>query len=132
MRRRLFATVAVLAVLASALTVGNAASLSVGTAQVATAQAGPCATSVTVTRTEPVYFLWIFLIGYEGARVSGNLEACRGLPITVTGTTGSPSLTGTVPTSGSTTMTWGNLSRYSTGLNFVVAVDGWQIPTTTS
>lgn len=131
MRRRLLVTVAMLAVMASALTVGNAAALSVGTSQLAARQAGPCAASVTVTRTEPVYLLWIFLIGYQGVRVSGDLDACRGLPVSVNGTSGTPALTGTVPATGSTTMTWSGLARYAASLNFTVAIDGWQIPTST-
>lgn len=131
MRRKLLAAVAMLAVLASALTIGNAASLTVDGGHLAAAQAAPCAASVTVTRTEPVYFLWIFLIGYEGVRVSGDLEACRGRAVAVTGTGGTPSVTGTVPATGSTTMTWSGLARYGTNVAFVVAVDGWQIPATT-
>lgn len=131
MRRKLLAAVAMLAVMASALTIGNAASLTVDGGHLATTQATPCAASVTVTRTEPVYLLWIFLIGYQGVRVSGDLDACRGRTIAVTGTGGTPSVTGTVPATGSTTMTWSNLARYGTNVAFVVAIDGWHVPATT-
>jgi hypothetical protein len=132
-RGRLRAAVAGALVLALAgLGVANASTLTVNGGTVSTAQAGPCASAVTVTRTEPVYlFLWFFLLGYEGVRVSGNLDGCRGREVAVRGVNGTPGVTGTIPTGGSTTVNLGT-PRYDTGQTFVVTIDGWQIPATTT
>lgn len=130
--RRRAAVAGALVLALAGLGVANASTLTVNGGAVSTAQAGPCASAVTVTRTEPVYlFLWFWVIGYEGVRVSGSLDGCRGREVVVRGTDGSPTATGSVPTTGSTNVNLAT-AQYGTTQAFVVTIDGWQIPATTT
>lgn len=135
MRTRLLALLAVVLLAAGGLGTAHAASLAVAPStltSVAVQGCVPAGQTVTVTRTEPVYFLFIFLIGYEGVRVSGLPDACRSLPVQAAGGTGgTPLVQGTVPATGSTTLEW-DVARYGTGTTFRLVVDGWSVATTTT
>lgn len=117
-----------------ALSTANASSLplSAGSASVSVAQ-GCSTASVTVARSQPVYFTlfgWqLWQTGWEGVQLSNIPVACRNLPIQVTA--GANEASAVVP-SGAISATLSVTMSAEYGLNtstFALTVNGWHVAT---
>lgn len=128
MRRRFIAVIVVALLAGVGLTAASAASLNLGAGTVTTTTAGPCTTgTITVTRTQPVYLLWIFLLGYEGVRLGNVPASCQGLPIRITA--GNGEAEGTSPGATSTSVEIDMDDMYGRNTTtFSLVINGWHVP----
>ena len=127
MRRKLVALIVVALLALAGLTTANAAGLNLQSSVSVTAGQACSTGPISVTRTEPVYFLWIFLLGYEGVRLSGIPESCRNLPIRITA--GNGEAEGTSAGASGATLDIHMNARYGTGVTaFHLVIDGWHVP----
>jgi hypothetical protein len=119
---------AILLLACAGLTTASAASLNVGAGSIATVNAAPCTTgTITTTRTQPVYFFWFFLIGYEGVRLSNIPVSCQNLPIQITA--GNGEAEGTSPGATSTSIEIDMDAMYGRNTTaFSLVINGWYVP----
>lgn len=127
MRHKLLVLTALLSLGVAGLTVANAATLGVDGGSVTAVQGDPCTTeTIDVTRTQPVYF-WIFLIGYEGVRLTDIPATCWNQPISITA--GNNDATGTSSGATSGTLEIDMNDRYATNTSvFHLVINGWAVP----